>query len=99
MQWDLPAGTITTQATNVGTGRFAHPSQDRALSLRELAILQSFPADYIFTENDEAIEFAPIGRLIGNAVPVDLGYAVGQSINQHAKGIGRRNDKQTPIQA
>ncbi len=98
MQWDLPAGTITTQSSNVGTGRFAHPSQDRALSLRELAILQSFPAEYVFAKADDAIEFAPIGRLIGNAVPVDLGYAVGRSINQHAKAIGRNNDKQAPIQ-
>lgn len=98
MQWDLPAGTITTQSTNLGTGRFGHPHQDRALSLREIAILQSFPADYIFTSNDSDIEFTPLGRLIGNAVPVDLGYAVGRSISQHANNIGRKNDKQTPIQ-
>lgn len=93
MQWDRPAGTITTQSSNVGTGRFGHPSQDRALSLRELAILQSFPAEYVFAKETDEIEFAPIGRLIGNAVPVDLGYAVGRSINQHAKGIGQKNDK------
>lgn len=99
MQWDLPSGTITTQSSNVGTGRFGHPAQDRALSLRELAILQSFPSDYVFTKTNSNIEFAPIGRLIGNAVPVDLGYAVGRSINQHAKGLGRNNDKQKPIQA
>ena len=99
MQWDLPSGTITTQSSNVGTGRFGHPVQDRALSLRELAILQSFPSDYVFTLNNSDIEFAPIGRLIGNAVPVDLGYAVGRSINQHAKSIGRKHDKQKPIQA
>ena len=98
MQWDIPSGTITTQSSNVGTGRFGHPSQDRALSLRELAILQSFPPDYIFATDIKEIEFSPIGRLIGNAVPVDLGYAVGQSINQHAKGLGRKNGKQTPIQ-
>jgi len=98
MQWDQPAGTITTQSTNIGTGRFGHPSQDRALSLRELAILQSFPADYIFTKDNDNIEFTPIGRLIGNAVPVDLGYAVGRSINQHAKGLGRKNDQQTQFQ-
>lgn len=98
MQWDQPSGTITTQSSNVGTGRFGHPSQDRALSLRELAILQSFPAEYVFTKAPDEIEFSPIGRLIGNAVPVDLGYAVGQSINRHAKDLGRKNDKQTSIQ-
>jgi DNA (cytosine-5)-methyltransferase 1 len=87
MQWDLPSGTITTQATNIGTGRFGHPNQERALSLRELAILQSFPSDYIFADANSSIEFTPMARLIGNAVPVDLGYAVGRSIQQHVKGL------------
>ena len=97
MQWDLPSGTITTQSTNLGTGRFGHPQQDRALSLREIAILQSFPADYIFTLDNSDIEFTPLSRLIGNAVPVDLGYAVGLSISQHAYSIENKNDKQTQI--
>lgn len=97
MQWDAPSGTITTQATNIGTGRFGHPSQDRALSLRELAILQSFPADYVFTKINDEIAFTPIGRLIGNAVPVDLGYAIGRSIKNHAKGL-KKYDKQASIQ-
>lgn len=93
MQWDLPSGTITTQSTNFGTGRFGHPNQDRALSLREIAILQSFPADYIFTKPEGEIEFTSLGRLIGNAVPVDLGYAVGRSIVQHVKSLKNNNDK------
>lgn len=87
MQWDLPSGTITTQSTNIGTGRFGHPSQDRALSLREIAILQSFPIDYIFTASNSEIEFSPLSRLIGNAVPVDLGYAIGLSIKKHAQKL------------
>ncbi|MGE3550847.1 MAG: DNA cytosine methyltransferase [Geobacter sp.] len=99
MQWDLPSGTITTQSTNFGTGRFGHPSQDRALSLREIAILQSFPPDYIFTSNKSEIEFTSLGRLIGNAVPVDLGYAVGRSLTQHAHSIGRKYGKQAQVQA
>jgi DNA (cytosine-5)-methyltransferase 1 len=93
MQWDLPAGTITTQSTNFGTGRFGHPEQDRALSLREIAILQSFPHDYIFVENEREIDFSSLGRLIGNAVPVGLGYAVGRSITHHVQGLERKNDK------
>jgi DNA (cytosine-5)-methyltransferase 1 len=97
MQWDLPSGTITTQATNIGTGRFGHPTQNRALSLREIAILQSFPKKYIFAENADDIEFTPMSRLIGNAVPVDLGYAIGISINQHAKKIKKSNGKQASI--
>ena len=91
MLWDQPSGTITTQSTNIGTGRFGHPEQNRALSLREIAILQSFPEDYVFASGAKEIEFTPIGRLIGNAVPVDLGYAIGVSINQHAKNIRRSN--------
>ena len=43
MEWDKPAPTITTQFYNFGTGRFGHPKQDRALSLREGALLQTFP--------------------------------------------------------
>ncbi len=89
MQWDLPSGTITTQATNIGTGRFGHPDQDRALSLREIAILQSFPHDYVFASPKDEVQFAPLSRLIGNAVPVDLGFAVGKSFNQHVKSLGK----------
>lgn len=97
LQWDIPAGTITTQSTNFGTGRFGHPTQDRALSLREMAILQSFPPEYSFAPIDSEFEFTPLGRLIGNAVPVDLGYAVGRSINHHVHGLRGKHGKQTPV--
>ena len=46
MTWDDPAPTMTTQFFGFGNGRFGHPEQDRAISLREGAILQSFPPDY-----------------------------------------------------
>lgn len=85
MEWEKPAPTITTQSSNFGTGRFGHPNQDRAITLREAAILQSFPRNYIFVAEDSPIEFRSLGRLIGNAVPVDLGYAIGASIMLHAK--------------
>jgi DNA (cytosine-5)-methyltransferase 1 len=48
MEWDKPAPTMTTQCYGFGNGRFGHPEQDRAISLREAAILQSFPRDYAF---------------------------------------------------
>ncbi len=80
LEWDKPSGTITTQSSNLGTGRFGHPVQHRALSLREMAILQSFPDDYKFIPDGEDVQFSSLGRLIGNAVPVDLAYAVGRSI-------------------
>jgi DNA (cytosine-5)-methyltransferase 1 len=96
LEWDKPSGTITTQANNFGTGRFGHPTQDRALSIREMAILQSFPKNYEFVEPGNTPEFVPICRLIGNAVPVELGFAVGLSINHHLKNLAQ-NDKQTPL--
>lgn len=83
MEWDKPAPTMTTQCYGFGNGRFGHPEQDRAISLREAAILQSFPRDYAFIPQDGEVSFKMLGRLIGNAVPVDLGRAIARSINQH----------------
>lgn len=85
MVWDEPSPTITTMAYNFGTGRFGHPEQDRALTLREAANLQSFPADYEFVAPDDPVRFAPLGRLIGNAVPPRLAEAVGRAIVDHVK--------------
>ena len=87
MQWDEPAPTITTQFNGYGNGRFGHPSQDRAISLREGALLQTFPEDYSFVPEDVVPQFTPMARLIGNAVPVSLGEAVGKSIVGHLRGF------------
>jgi DNA (cytosine-5)-methyltransferase 1 len=83
MEWDKPAPTMTTQCFGFGNGRFGHPEQDRAISLREAAILQSFPRNYKFIPKDGKVNFKVLGRLIGNAVPVDLGRAIARSINLH----------------
>lgn len=83
MIWDEPSPTITTQYYGFGNGRFGHPEQDRAISLREGAILQSFPKDYEFVPEGEPIHRKTIGRLIGNAVPVELGKAIGMTIVRH----------------
>lgn len=83
MEWDKPAPTITTQCFGYGNGRFGHPEQDRAISLREAAILQGFPRNYKFVPPREDVFFKKIGRLIGNAVPVDLGRAIAKSILRH----------------
>ena len=53
MKWDEPAPTMTTQFFGFGNGRFGHPEQDRAISLREGAIIQSFPPDYQFVKPNE----------------------------------------------
>jgi DNA (cytosine-5)-methyltransferase 1 len=85
MTWDEPSPTITTQFYGFGNGRFGHPDQNRAISLREGAILQSFPEDYQFAAPDEPIKKKILGRLIGNAVPVKLGEAIGKSILEHVR--------------
>ena len=85
MEWDQPSPTITTQFFNFGTGRFGHPAQNRALTLREGAILQSFPAKYRFTEPRQLPKMLHIGRLIGNAVPPRLAEVVGRTFVAHVK--------------
>lgn len=83
MRWEEPSPTITTQFFGFGNGRFGHPEQNRAISLREGAILQSFPKKYKFTAPGEPISKKVLGRLIGNAVPVKLGEVIGRSILKH----------------
>lgn len=83
MEWDAPAPTVTTQCFGYGNGRFGHPEQDRAISLREAAMLQGFPRDYAFLPDGEPVSFARLGRLIGNAVPVTLGQAIGETLVDH----------------
>lgn len=83
MRWDDVAPTITTQFTIYGTGRFGHPEQDRALTLREGAMLQTFPINYSFAPKGENIVLKNIARHIGNAVPPRLGEIIGLSIREH----------------
>ncbi len=83
MSWDDAAPTITTGCHGYGRGRFGHPEQDRAISLREAALLQTFPPDYSFVADDEAVHTSRVGRHIGNAVPVVLGEAIARSIAKH----------------
>jgi len=83
MTWEQIGPTITTQFYNYGTGRYGHPEQDRALSLREGALLQTFPPEYNFINPNANFVFSDIARHIGNAVPVRLGEIIGQTINQH----------------
>ena len=83
MEWNKPAPTMTTQCYNYGSGRFGHPEQDRAISLREAALLQSFPREYFFVSAKETINIKKLSILIGNAVPVELGSAIARTIREH----------------
>lgn len=87
MQWSRPAPTMTTLCYGFGNGRFGHPEQDRAISLREAAILQSFPEDYEFTPPGRVADFRNVGRMIGNAVPVRLGEIIGISLREHLQAL------------
>lgn len=88
MSWDEPAPTITTQFFNYGAGRFGHPEQHRATTVREAALLQTFPEDYRFLAQGDRVNFAKLGRQIGNAVPVDLGRIVAKTLRKHLEQHG-----------
>ncbi|PCI21067.1 DNA (cytosine-5-)-methyltransferase [Candidatus Wolfebacteria bacterium] len=83
MEWDRPSPTITTQFYGFGNGRFGHPIQNRGLSVREGALLQSFPDHYQFIKNGDPVTIRALGTMIGNAVPPKLGEAIGKTINIH----------------
>lgn len=85
MEWGKPAPTMTGQCFGFGNGRFGHPEQHRAISLREAAILQTFPRTYEFIEPGSAVYMKSVGRMIGNAVPPLLGEVIGKSIIRHIR--------------
>jgi DNA (cytosine-5)-methyltransferase 1 len=93
MAWDEPAPTMTTLCFGFGNGRFGHPKQDRAISLREAAIFQSFPKDYRFIEDETEISFKGVGRMIGNAVPPGLGAAIGRAVLAHVSASAEQSTK------
>lgn len=78
MCWDTAGPTITTKFFSLSNGRFGHPDELRAISLREGATLQTFPITYVFKEKS----IASNARLIGNAVPPELSYRIGNIITK-----------------
>lgn len=76
MSWGKPAPTITTKFYSISNGRFAHPEEDRAISIREGATLQTFPMDYVFKTNC----IATAAKIIGNAVPPEYARRLGEII-------------------
>lgn len=76
MSWDKPAPTITTKFISISNGRFAHPEEHRAISLREGATLQTFPKNYVFYANSLQAN----ARMIGNAVPPEFAKRIGNAI-------------------
>lgn len=85
MKWDSVSPAITTRFNSYSNGRYGHPEQDRAISLREGAALQSFPLDYNFYARPQA----DIAKMIGNAVPPQLARKIGVSIIQYFSNQNR----------
>jgi DNA (cytosine-5)-methyltransferase 1 len=81
MAWDSPAPALTGRCNSISNGRYGHPEQDRAISLREAAALQSFPDGYIFFGSNNHIALQ-----IGNAVPVRLAEELGKHIRRLRNG-------------
>jgi len=75
MAWDSPAPALTGRCHSISNGRYGHPEQDRAISLREAAAIQSFPDGYIFFGSNKHVAMQ-----IGNAVPVRLAEHIGKHI-------------------
>jgi len=88
MDWDRPAPTITTQCIGLGNGQFGHPEQDRAITLREAALLQTFPRCYKFVRPGKSIAMQNVALHIGNAVPVRLAQIIARSIKKHLAMCG-----------
>lgn len=76
MVWDEPSGTITAGCTTLSKGRFGHPEKDRTISLREAALLQTFPPDYRF----ETPHFERACEIVGNALPCIFAEAVAREV-------------------
>ena len=82
LRWDSPAPALTTRCISYSNGRFGHPHQDRAISVREAACLQTFPLDFVFTGSLSAQ-----ARQVGNAVPALLAQRFGERIASHLADI------------
>jgi len=98
LSWDRPSITITAYARNPASGRFIHPEQDRGLSVREVAILQSFPNSYMFDGPFDS-KFSQIG----NAVPPRFAsfissYIIGELASASASSFSNQeNEVSKPI--
>jgi DNA (cytosine-5)-methyltransferase 1 len=82
LRWDDYSSTITGGCLNPSKGRFLHPEEDRVISAREAALLQTFPKSYRFPEN---ITKAALSLLIGNALPPKFSLIQSANIMKHLK--------------
>ena len=90
MRWDAPASGLTTRCISYSNGRFGHPSQDRAISVREAASLQTFPLNFIFTGSLNSM-----AKQVGNAVPVLLARRFGENFRSLVAQFSQATKKGT----
>jgi DNA (cytosine-5)-methyltransferase 1 len=90
LSWSEPARTITKFAYHVGSGQFGHPADDRAVTMREAARLQSFPDSFSFVGTNE---IRKLSALVGSAVPPLLARALGQKLAQYLDHVSVRELK------
>lgn len=83
MWWDRPASGLTTRCISYSNGRFGHPDQNRAISIREAACLQTFPRKFEFKGS-----LGAMARQIGNAVPPRITELAGAHFNRHLRDHG-----------
>jgi DNA (cytosine-5)-methyltransferase 1 len=76
MHWDRPAPTITTKFNSISNGRFGHPEEDRGISIREGATLQTFPKSFVFYGSS----LSCLARQVGNAVPPEMARRIGSHL-------------------
>ena len=86
LAWDDSAPGLTTRCLSYSNGRFGHPEQDRAITVREAARLQGFPDSFVFGGSLRAM-----ARQIGNAVPVQVAKVFGRHFKKHIRSVGRQD--------
>lgn len=95
MSWDAPSSTITAGCLTLSMGRFGHPEYDRTISLREAALIQTFPENYQF--DTAFIEKA--ARIVGNALPCVFARILAEQVAETILSQGRsskRRNRMTP---
>jgi DNA (cytosine-5)-methyltransferase 1 len=86
MSWEQPAPTITGGCINPSKGRFLHPTEDRAITLREAAVLQGFSRSYRF---DTSKGRYPVAQMIGNAFPPKFAEMHAAALLKEISAAGR----------
>lgn len=88
MAKNLPSAALTTRCISLSNGRFGHPTQHRAISVREAACIQTFPMKFEFFGS-----MASMSRQVGNAVPVEMARVFGNAIRRHYRRYRRKTPR------